>query len=149
MRRRILWLGPLVLATAIPLVLRIRYFAAFPGFEPGIVYYRRPQLELEGVQMLRRATRGELTIRAGALRPGHERLGFFELGPSTFFELERIRARCTAEQGAGWELSAATAKLQQRRIVIQNGPVLVVRGGRLSTIESATIHLDSGRLVTR
>jgi len=63
---------------------------------------------------------GAIRTRARRVRPGHQTVGFFKFGPSTFLELEDVTLERSGPDDARWRIIGRRARLR--------GPALVFRG---------------------
>ena len=90
--------------------------------------------------------RGELLIQARLMQPGHQRVGFFKLGPSTFIALEDVTVECRSEKGCRYRVQGRKARLAARSLTFR-GMALVRRGGDPARPgRKVEIDLESGRL---
>ena len=144
---------PLLTAAAsivlLPLLLRARQLSTLPEFEPGLPTSSPPWLHLEDVVFARETSRGTLLIRACFAHPGHETVGFFKLGPSTFAELEDVRVTCSRRGDVLWSARGPRARLSPERLRFSGQSSVLGRDGKRRTCKSVTIDLRTGRLSVR
>ena len=112
--------------TLVPSVVR---HASAPPFEPSVPLRRRPQVEFEGLRLLRSAGDGTVEVRAAHAAPGHRRLGEFALGPSTFLSLHEVEVHYRAPDGSGWTGHAAEAELEDAALTLTQEVTLAPAGG--------------------
>jgi hypothetical protein len=109
-------IGVIVLAAFVGLSIRAIHFASVPPFEPASPLAAGPRIELRGVAFTRQTPRGRLEVRVERICPGHRRVGYFMLGPSTHLALEQVSVRCQSDPATSpvpaWMARGRRARLQ-------------------------------------
>jgi len=143
-RRPLFLFSGMVLVTAL-LGVRAWDWARVPPFEPDIVVRERHEFELQGVSFTRNTPAGVLRIRARRLRPGHQTVGFFKLGPSTFIALEDVVVECTEADGGKWVIRESRARMDARKIRFRKGVTIQREGSPTMRHRRVSVDLTSGR----
>jgi len=116
-----------------------------PDFELRLPYHHRTWFEIDGASYVHRLPDGELRIHAEHVRPGHERIGYFRLGPSTFLELRGVALTCTRDGKRVWRATAARGELRTNSLGLE-GEVVITEASKSRTLARATVSLTTGRL---
>ena len=122
----------------------IARFAAAPDFAVGIVKPLHSRLDVEQLSMTRRVRGGVLEIRARRARPGHETIGLFKWGPSTFLSLREVEVQLRAAGGVVWTAGAGSAELRDEAIELYDSPLLTRERGRAEAFRQLRIDLRTG-----
>ncbi|MCA8973615.1 MAG: hypothetical protein KDC98_02790 [Planctomycetes bacterium] len=124
-------------------------------FELGRPEYRRPTLAASELEFNHDMDAGTLRVRAGRAAPGHETVGFFKLGPSTFLELRQVTASFEARGGddpngpVDWRVDGEVARLGADELVFAEGALLENATGASERCNEIRIGLRSGRVRVR
>ena len=85
-------------------------------------------------------------IRAGHMRPGHQRVGFFKFGPSTFVDLEEMELEYRPRTGEPYRVRCPRARLTRRQISCAERAIVQRGEGAPRPGRGVEIDLDNGRL---
>ena len=100
---------------------------------------------IRGARSLIRTPAGDLHIQATEARPGHERVGFFRLGPSTFVDLTGVSVVCKDQENREvFRATARSGRLVDGKLEMRHGTILETPLRSALTPDKLTIDLTRG-----
>ena len=124
---------------------RAAQYSLKPEFDISLPYHHPVWFELDDVSYVHEVSDGRLRIEARHAQPGHERIGYFRLGPSTFVNLSSVRVVRLRGGESEWQVTAKAAQLTDESIELSNDVVLT-DAGHTTRPARVRISLKSGRL---
>lgn len=132
----------------VPTVVVAIELGCLPPFAIGAPLATRSSFAARGVRIATATPGGELEIEAALAEPGHERLGVFELGPSTFMRLRGVQVRCRRGTEVVWSVQAVRGRLDAATLTLSRSTL--ERAGVPPTLaRGARVDLDTGELSER
>jgi hypothetical protein len=144
--RRRYWLLSLLLLGAGWLGLRACAVARLPGFAPRIELRRLPSWESRGLELLNETPAGAIRTRARRVRPGHQTVGFFKFGPSTFLDLEDVTLERSGPDDIRWRVIGRRARFRGQALVFRGRATVYRPGASPERREGVVVDLDTGAI---
>lgn len=123
---------------------RAAHYLSIPDFEPGFKGHLREHAELHDVTMASALPSGTIEVSAVEMRPGHETVGFFKLGPSSYLALEGVEVEWQGGDGDRWKAIGRRARLGMKTLEFESRVLVVDTDGEVRPEKRLRIDLRDG-----